>query len=101
LYLANVAHVARHFAQGHDLVHAEPPLQSVGRLRSLASRLLATLWTIPCYGLWSTLRVVRTRVQIEQATKGLIGWSNSLFDGQPQVHRDSIVRQLGIPRLDE
>jgi hypothetical protein len=101
LFLANLSHVAQHKALSRPVQYSEDPLQSASHLRQLASRLLASLWTIPGYRLWSTFGIVPKRVKIQQASKDLVGWSNSLFSGEPHVFRDHLVQLLNIPRIDE
>jgi hypothetical protein len=67
----------------------------------LASRLQASLWAIPFYGLWAALHFVPKRVKVEQVSKSLIGWSNSLFSGAPGVFRDHVAKMLDLPQVVE
>ncbi|MBC7809857.1 MAG: hypothetical protein H7175_01850 [Burkholderiales bacterium] len=50
-------------------------------IRRLAAQLRATLWTIPLYGVFARLRIVPERKAIFEASKALIGWSNSIYSG--------------------
>lgn len=52
-------------------------------LRRHASQLSARQHSIPCYHLWSLLRLVRKKTDIEAASSELIGLSNSVY-GNPR-----------------
>ena len=68
-------------------------------LRKLAGDLRATLWTIPLYRLWASLRFVKKKDKVLKASSNLIGWSNSLFSLNPHSSnsRDQLREHLDLP----
>jgi hypothetical protein len=62
-------------------------------LRQKASLLRARSYAVPWYSLLSRLHIVPTMKQISEATRGLIGLSNSIRNGDP---RDSLTYQKEI-----
>jgi hypothetical protein len=75
-------------------------------LRRLSGRLRATLWAIPFYKLLSRIKAVPKVADIDEASDGLIGWSNTLAspDAHDRVrkHQDTVSEKLGItPRYEQ
>jgi hypothetical protein len=66
-------------------------------IRKLASQLRATAWTIPLYWLFAPLRLIPKRKAIMQASKSMIGYSNSLrYDDIKAQHEEEIIKALKI-----
>jgi hypothetical protein len=69
-------------------------------LRRQAAQLRARAETVPWYRLWELLHVVPGRANIAEASAGLIGLSNIVYEsGAPLVsvrYRNTIVEALGI-----
>lgn len=66
-------------------------------LRSLASRLRSTMWTIPVYSLWAALRMIPSKAAIRTASTSLIGWSNSVGTAVRGPHRTMLGNVLRLP----
>lgn len=94
LFHANVMDMARRENTG--LVQIEDPVETVKTLRSLAGRLRATLYTIPFYDVLSRFGFVPSAEAVKSASQSLVGWSNSIHHGDPDVHRKAIVESLKI-----
>ena len=84
-------------ARGEPVVWAAEPDEAVRTLRSLAGRLRMSLWSIPLYGLWAFLRVVPKRAVVLETSKNLVGWSNSIYTGEPAVFMKTIAKSLKLP----
>lgn len=68
-------------------------------LRQQSSLLLAKTHAIRCYGLWEVLRVVPKRSAVVEASKNLIGLSNSIHEGNPHhnlIRRERIEQSLNL-----
>lgn len=98
VFLANLAHVGR--LREMQVMLPEEPAAAALRLRSIAARLHGTLWTIPLYGVWATLRLVPPKKTVREAATQIIGWSNSLDSGNAITAREKVAKLLGIPSLD-
>jgi hypothetical protein len=96
LYLGNVGPLPW-VADMHTVLLPEQPNDASRMIRLLAARLRATLWTIPFYDSLARLRFVPHRGTITGAAQSLIGWSNSLHSGQPDVLRTKVGELLGLP----
>lgn len=94
LFHANVMDMSARENKG--LVRLEEPVEIVRSLRGLASRLRATLWTIPCYKLFSKLGIVPDEESVMVSTQSLVGWSNSIHHGDPSEHRKIVAEKLGL-----
>jgi hypothetical protein len=94
LFYANVMDMSARENKG--LVRLEEPVEIVKTLRGLASRLRATLWTIPCYKLFAKLGIVPDEDSVMAASQSLAGWSNSIHHGDPSVHRKVIAEKLRL-----
>ena len=94
LFHANVMDMARRANSG--LMQLEEPTETAKTLRSLAGRLRATLYTIPFYNAFARLGFVPNSEAVESASQSLVGWSNSIHHGDPEVHRKAIVESLKI-----
>lgn len=72
------------------------------RLRGLAARLRATLWTVPFYAFFERLGWVPAADDVMVASTELIGWSNSVGQGGADTYRRRllIAQKLGIPGAD-
>jgi hypothetical protein len=57
-------------------------------LRQKASLLRAKTYAIPWYDVFASLRLVRNHSQIEEASRNLIGLSNSIHQGDPFVNKE-------------
>ena len=98
LLYANIAHAAQIASDPRmGAGYLEDATQASRALRSLASRLRATERTIPFYRFWAGLRLIPRPADVQVAAAGLVGWSNSLYSGQPGVHRDKVVAALRLP----
>lgn len=97
LFLGNIGPPPASLPDGVRLVLPEEPEQASRTLRSLASRLRATLWTIPLYNAWAAVRVVPHRDVILGASRNLVSWSNSLHSGQPDKPRRAVAELLKLP----
>jgi len=53
-------------------------------LRQLASQLIATTHAIRGYKFWQSRRIVRHRDDVTEASRNLIGLSNSISEGDPR-----------------
>src|SRR5258707_6752233 len=71
LFYANVMDMGAR--ENQRLVKIEEPIESVKTLRGLASRLRATLWTVPFYKSFARLRIVPDEKSIMSASTGLVG----------------------------
>jgi hypothetical protein len=98
LMYANIGHVAQNQSRGLELAYPETPEQASRNLRLYASRMHASLWTIPFYRLWSFLGFVPRRRAVRELTRELVRWSNSLHQGQPGIPREEIAKLLNLPR---
>lgn len=72
------------------------------RLRQLAARLRATLWTVPRYEVFQRLRFVTPADRVTEASTDLVGWSNGLVlsggdDIENGRRQRRIAKQLRIP----
>lgn len=94
VFHANVMEMSARKDQG--LVRVEEPVETVKTLRGLASKLRATLWTIPMYQLLARLKIVPKATTIMTAAKGLVGWSNSIHHGDPTIHRRLVADALKL-----
>jgi hypothetical protein len=74
-------------------------------LRKLSGRLRASLWAIPLYKGLSRVKLVPKVAAIDEASDGLIGWSNTLVrtDASDQVrkYQDTVSEKLGITKKYE
>lgn len=74
--------------------------KSSEEIRSLASDIRATRYSIPFYNLFSSIKIVPNANAIKETSTSLIGWSNSLFSNQipnDRHHfRKEISKVLGI-----
>jgi hypothetical protein len=73
------------------------------RLRGLAARLSATLWTVPFYAFFERRGWVPSADDVNVASTELIGWSNGLEsrDGPENARRQKrIAEKLGIRSTD-
>ena len=98
VFLANVGPVTSPVPAGYLLVGGDEPIPAARLLRSLAARLRASLWTIPFYGLLTTLRVVHSRTTILEASSALIGWSNGILGGDAFAARSKVTTLLSLPQ---
>ena len=57
-------------------------------LRQQASQLMARTHVIPWYKLWQLLRIVPKHTDVIEASRNLIGLSNSIHQGDPMVNND-------------
>jgi hypothetical protein len=76
--------------------------QASEALRQKASLLRARAKAVPAYGFFSLLRIVPSQKQISEASKNLIGLSNSVRRGDPMVNYDrqqKIREALGLPEV--
>jgi hypothetical protein len=94
LFHANAMDMSVRENQG--LVLIEEPVEIVKTLRGLASRLRATLSTIPCYKLFAKLGIVLDEDSVMAASQSLVGWSNSIHHGDPSVHRKVVAEKLRL-----
>jgi hypothetical protein len=100
LMFGNVNNVAAIRAAGNPVAWAAEPEQVVREVRALAARLQSSLYIIPLYKVFATLRVVPERDRILRAIQHLTGWSNSIYSGGAQAAQDAVVAALGIVRND-
>lgn len=96
IFLGNLNNVGEHQRLGHPLAYVVEPEEAVKTLRSLGSQIRATLWTIPCYGFFARFGLVPARSAVVKASYGLVGWSNSIYDGKTDPHRTAIADSLGL-----
>jgi hypothetical protein len=96
----NVSHVAKRNADGHTVVDIDEPVTVIKTLRGLGAKLQQSLRVIPMYSVFERLRMVVPRSRIDTATKGLTGWSNSIYSGDPEPHKSAIIRSLRIRTND-
>jgi hypothetical protein len=68
-------------------------------LRRQASQLRARAYAIPLYSLWAFMRLVQEKRRIEEASKELIGLSNSVYGGVLGNARDNIEKERRIKEL--
>jgi len=54
-------------------------------LRRQAAQLRARAHSVPLYSLWSLMKLVRKRTDIEEASRELIGLSNSIHRSEPNL----------------
>lgn len=94
LFHANVSDMAELANAG--LVQLEEPKEVVKTLRSLAGRLRSTLYTIPFYDTFARLGFVLSKDAVKSASRSLVGWSNSIHSGDPDVHKKAIIKSLEI-----
>ncbi len=97
LYLGNISNVSQIRQRGVEVSLPAAPDEASRTLRALGGRLRASLWAIPAYRFWSLLRIVPSKARVMKASSGLVGWSNSLFSGDPIVHMTTIARELRLP----
>jgi len=70
-------------------------------IRKLGSELMAKITVIPCYRLWSFLRIVPQLDEVRKAHRSLIGLSNGLFRGDPERNTkrvENIKNALCLPK---
>lgn len=79
--------------------------EATQKFQRQATQLMAGAHAIPWYPLWSFLRVVQAKRKIEDASKELIGLSNTVHQGpllnygtQTDAQRKRIEKLLGIRR---
>jgi hypothetical protein len=96
VFLANVG-PATGVPEGYTVVGADEPIPASRHLRSLGARLRGSLWTIPFYRLWSTIRLVKPRKTILAASTALIGWSNGVLSGEGLAARSKLASLLALP----
>jgi hypothetical protein len=65
-------------------------------LRELAARLRESRYSIPCYRWLEKVGLVIKRGAIQSTAAELIGWSNSLYNGDRSERRHRIREYLGI-----
>jgi hypothetical protein len=94
LFHANVMDMARRANSG--LLQLEEPTETAKTLRSLAGRLRATLYTIPFYSTFTRLGTIPSADAVKSASQSLVGWSNSIHSGDPDVHKRAIVESLKL-----
>src|SRR5215203_2679649 len=75
LFLGNVGPPPTSLPDGIKLLLPEEPEQASRTLRSLASRLRATLWTVPFYNACAFFRLVPRRAVILDASRTVVSWS--------------------------
>lgn len=84
---------------GADMHSEERLTKARADLRSRASQLMAKSNAIPCYGLWSFIRLIPRWESVVRSRGHLIRLSNSLVRGDP-IHntkeREAIHDLLGI-----
>lgn len=97
LYLGNISNVAVNKQRGQEVLLPADPAEASRTLRALAGRLRASLWAIPAYWLWSGLHIVPSKRRVLTASSGLVGWSNSLFSGDPTIHMRNVADALRLP----
>ena len=68
-------------------------------LRRLAGQLKARAYTIPWYSLWSLLRLVRQKTEIEESSAELIGLSNSVHGGPSITGLENDKKRIRIEEL--
>ena len=95
-YLANMANVALVSEHQLPVNYVMPPEQASALLRRLAGQLRASLNTIPWYGLFARLGWLPSRASIIQASTGMIGWSNSLYQGDTIAPRKAVAEALQL-----
>ena len=95
---ANIGHAAYHKGRGLELAYPDTPEQASRNLRFYASRMHASLWTIPFYRVWAFFRLVPRRKTVRELTRELVAWSNSLHDGEPGIPREQVAKLLNLPR---
>ena len=89
------------YADLHPDMHKTDRLEEASRaLRELAAQLRASRRVIPAYPFFSLLRFVISRRVLLESSAALIHWSNAVFHGDSQPHRDRLAKLLNIPGLD-
>lgn len=68
-------------------------------LRRQASQLRARAYAIPLYSIWASVRLVRKKGEIEEASAELIGLSNSVYGGQLGTARENSQKERKIKEL--
>jgi len=96
VFYANVSDTEDNRRRGLAPLEIEDPNTVSKNIRTLASKLRAGLYTIPFYGFFSLLRLIPKKQAISNASAQLVGWSNSIYRGDPDVHRDKIAEQLKL-----
>ncbi|SRR6266481_2321759 len=98
VFYENIMDVSERRKSSIPLLELEDPIVVAKNIRRLASQLRATLYTIPFYGLFSLLRLVPKASALSSASTSLVGWSNSIHSGNPDVHKKEIVEQLKLKK---
>lgn len=94
-FLANLNYVGRF--QGVPLQYPAEPQEASRTLRRIAGQLRASLVTVPCYDRLAANGFVLSRADVMKLSTGLIGLSNSLWEGDQKHARTMIAEVL---RLD-
>ena len=98
---ANVGHIPgeEHFKEEYRKKLKERVDETRLRLRGLAARLSATLWTVPFYAFCERRGWVTSSADVMAVSDQLIGWSNGLQsrDGPENARRQKLIAEkLGI-----
>ena len=96
--IGEIAHALIFEANVGSLHAPEEREATSSNLRNLASRLRATLWTVPRYTFLERLGWVPAAGDVIVASDQLIGWSNSIAQDSPDNYRRRllIAEKLGI-----
>lgn len=98
VFYANVSDTEDNLLRGLARLEIEEPIVVARTIRKLASELRASLHVILFYRFFSCLRLVPKKEVVSLASVHLVGWSNSIHRGDPDVHRDKIAELLKIRR---
>jgi hypothetical protein len=98
VFLANVSNASSRMVRGGPTPFVVDPADAVRTLRRLAGQLRASLWAIPLYDGLARIRCVLGRERVMRASAGLVGWSNSIYDGDPTSTRTPSPRPWGSRR---
>jgi hypothetical protein len=97
--IGEIAFALTYYANISPSREQEEIIKAHTELRTLASKLRSTMWTIPLYVPLSFFRILHRKWRIQQASQGLIGWSNTLWrEGSGRDEQITLIRDaLNIP----
>lgn len=94
VFYANIRDIGQRRKDNLTLLELEDPITVSKNLRKLAAQLRSSLYSIPLYQCFSYVRLIPKQEAVLKSSQSLIGWSNSIYDSNPDVYRKEIAEQL-------
>jgi hypothetical protein len=96
-----IAHLVYSYDTTRSLKKSGLQQEASRNLRRLSGQLLSTLWTVPYYRLFESVRAVRKQGDVLAASAALAGWALAVStDDNPAAsrHRSKVAKALDIPQ---